>query len=188
MVQNWEEIGRKQTADYNIFTVNEVQRVSPRTGETHDFVVLDAPQAMNVIPVTEEGMVVMVRQYRHGVGRVTLEFPAGLVEPNELDDIEQTVRRELLEETGYSCEFVVKTGAIVPLAAFYGGRTYTFAAFGCKLTDKQTLDTAEDIEVELVPLDALDTLIEQRLLDHAQDISALYNFQLYLKRHAGQSA
>lgn len=185
MVQNWEEIGRKQTADYNIFTVNEVQRVSPRTGETHDFVVLDAPQAMNVIPVTEDGMVVMVRQYRHGIGRVMLEFPAGLIEPNELDNIEQTARRELLEETGYSCEFVVKTGSIVPLAAFYTGRAHTFAAFGCVLSDVQNLEPAEDIDVELVPLDTVDTLIEQGLIDHALDIASFHNFQLYIKRHAG---
>ncbi len=181
MIEKWEEIERVEDGDHKIFVLNRVKRRSPVTNIVHDFVVLDAPQAVNVIPVTEDGMVVMVRQYRHGVDRVMLEFPAGLIDSGEEDTPEKTVQRELLEETGYTAEFVVQTGSITPVPSFYNGRTHTFAAFGCRLTGEQALDTQEDIAVELVPLNDIDILIEQGFLDHAQDISAFYFFKKYIQ-------
>jgi 8-oxo-dGTP pyrophosphatase MutT (NUDIX family) len=72
---------------------------SPRTGDLHEFHVVDVPLRVQVIPFTEDGAVVLVEQYRQGVKRLSLEFPAGVVEDGE--DPVAAALRELEEETGY---------------------------------------------------------------------------------------
>lgn len=184
MIEKWKEIERTVDSIQRIFVVNQVKRQSPITEDIHDFVVLEASDAVNIIPVTNDGMVVMVRQYRHGVGQVMLEFPAGLISTDEHagESAEEAANRELLEETGYTAEFMVQTGKISPMPAFYSGRTYMFVAFGCQLTAEQSLDPAENIAVELVPINDIDVLIEQGFLNHAQDIAAFYFFKAYIQK------
>lgn len=64
--------------------------------------VVEHPGAVGILPITPEGRIVMVEQYRYAIGRKLLEIPAGTREPDEPAD--ETARRELLEETGYRAE------------------------------------------------------------------------------------
>lgn len=110
-----------------------------------EFYVLEYPTWVNIIAVTREGHYVMVRQYRHGLGRIGLELCAGCVEEGE--EPEAAARRELLEETGY-------TGGRWTLQAVISGNpsttnnlSYCFLAEDVELTDTQHLDATEEIEV-----------------------------------------
>lgn len=110
-----------------------------------EFYVLEYPTWVNIIAVTREGRYVMVRQYRHGLGRIGLELCAGCVEEGE--EPEAAARRELLEETGY-------TGGRWTLQAVISGNpsttnnlSYCFLAEDVELTDTQHLDATEEIEV-----------------------------------------
>ncbi|MEZ4518692.1 MAG: NUDIX hydrolase [Chloroflexota bacterium] len=71
----------------------------PRTGKEHSFYILEAPDWVNVIPLTPDEQVVMVRQYRHGTGTVTLESPAGMAD-HDGEALAVAAARELREETG----------------------------------------------------------------------------------------
>ena len=181
MVELWSEIERESVGNFKIFELYRVQRTSPRTGKTFPFVVLEAPQWMNVIPITEEGNVVFVHQYRHGSGTVTMELPAGLVDDTDADPAE-TARRELMEETGYSAETVIKLATIDPNPAFMHTQLHTYLALGCKKVAETQFDSAEDIVVEEIPLDRVDQLFASGQLRHALTLSAFYHFRLYQQR------
>ncbi|MEO1438670.1 MAG: NUDIX hydrolase, partial [Bacteroidota bacterium] len=72
----------------------------PRTGHEAKVVILESPDSANVIPITPEGRILLIRQYRFGIGAYTLELPGGLVNPDETAS-QSAAARELLEETGY---------------------------------------------------------------------------------------
>ncbi len=109
--------------------------------------------AVCVIPVTEDNMVVMERQYRYPVDEVILEIPAGKLDSRE-EDPEEAARRELREETGYTA------GKLTPLGKFYPACAYSDETIWMYLATELTkgqrqLDEDEFLEVELIPLEEL---------------------------------
>ncbi len=95
----WKVTSSKEGGSYGIFSFRTDRALSPRTGLEYDFFILESSPWVNIIPLTPENEVVLVRQYRHGIRDLSLEIPGGLVE--EQDTPEETARRELREETGY---------------------------------------------------------------------------------------
>jgi len=126
----------------------------------------------NVVALTEKNEVVMIRQYRHGVKEILLEIPGGVIDDGEtpLDG----VKRELLEETGYSCNEFIQTGKLYPNPAIETNEMYCFLAKGAKHVGAQTLDDGEDIEIELIPLDELIRLTKRGEFIHALQVAALH--------------
>jgi 8-oxo-dGTP pyrophosphatase MutT (NUDIX family) len=118
----------------------------------------------------------MIRQYRHGSREVTLEIPGGLVDPG--DTPENAAARELLEETGYHAEDVVKLGVSNPNPAIFNNRCYTFVTRNVTKVCDPKPDQTEDIEVVLIPLVDIPELIRKGKIDHAIVISAFYWFFL----------
>ena len=88
-----------------------------RAGHTHrgerDFFILDAPSWVNIIPLTRDRKVVMVRQFRHGISGFTLEIPGGMVDPDD-ESPADAARRELREETGYDSARIIELGRVHP--------------------------------------------------------------------------
>lgn len=113
---------------------------------TRDVVV--HPGAVCVFPLTAEQEVILVRQYRHATGKILLEAPAGTRDPEEMP--EETARRELLEETGYTASEWIPLGEAWTAPGFCTEYMYYYLAKG--LTLKEThLDADEFIQVEKVP-------------------------------------
>ena len=96
--RRWTPLETELLQDCAVFTVSRTATRSP-DGETHDFFRIDSSDWLNVIPLTERREVGMIRQYRHGLGDVTLENPGGLVDPGE--EPAAAAGCELLEETGF---------------------------------------------------------------------------------------
>ncbi|HEY0169645.1 MAG TPA: NUDIX hydrolase, partial [Pyrinomonadaceae bacterium] len=93
----WRRERSEQVADCRVFRVRRDLSADPRGGGVHDFYVIEAPDWINVIPLTKAGEVVFVELYRHGTEEISLEVPGGMVDPGE--EPHQTAARELLEET-----------------------------------------------------------------------------------------
>jgi 8-oxo-dGTP pyrophosphatase MutT (NUDIX family) len=146
----------------------------------HDFYVIESRDWINIIPLTDDHQVVMIRQYRHGSREVTLEIPGGLVDPG--DTPEKAAARELIEETGYRAKKWVKIGVVNPNPALFNNHCYTFLAQDTKKISIPAPDQTEDIEVVLIPLTDIPRLILKRKIDHAMVITAFtWFFLLYPK-------
>jgi len=159
---------------YRVFGIRTDRALSPRTGREHSFYILESSPWVNVIPLTPEQDVVLVRQYRHGTGQVTLEIPGGLVEDS--DTPEKAAERELLEETGYRASEVVSLGAVHPNPAIQNNQCHTFLAKDVFPVGPQRQDEREDIEVVLRPVKVIPRLIRDGEITHALVLAAFYRF------------
>jgi ADP-ribose pyrophosphatase len=172
MPEPWPLVRSTMIKSYRVFSVCTHTARSPRTGLEHDFYVIESVDWVNVIPLTPDNQVVMVRQYRHGTRQISLEIPGGLV--NLKDTPMDTARRELLEETGYQAEEITLIGSAHPQPAVLNNRCLTFLATNVHKTAALDLDEGEDIEVVLVPLSEIPRLIREGEITNAMVILAFY--------------
>lgn len=172
MIKPWPIIESTKNFDMGLFCIKTNRCRSPRTGQEHDFYVIDFPNWVQVIPITPNDQIVMVRQYRHGCGRIFLELPGGLIDENDLSP-HQTAKRELLEETGYCAENLILLTRIYPQPAVLNNKGLTYLARGVKKVAKPNLDAAEDIEVCLVNLQKIPEMIRGGEINHGQTVMAL---------------
>jgi len=173
MIKPWHILNSKTGADYRVFKVRADQAVSPRTGRSGEFYTLQSKNWVNVIALTADACVVMIRQYRHGTRDVMLEIPGGLVDEADAKDAAQ---RELLEETGYAGPRVSLLGTTNPNPAIFDNTCYTYLVEEAGKVQEPLLETYEDIEVELVPLASVPHLLSDGTINHALVTVAFHFF------------
>ena len=162
----WTKLGDETLARHLVFRVRRSRQRSPRTGVEIPFFLIDTANWVNILPITEDGEIVFVRQWRHGSERVSLELPGGLIDPGE-DDPLQAAMRELREETGHEATQWVSLGDNNPNPAIMSNRCFVYLATGCRPVGELQQDQGEDIEVVNVPVQELDGLIREGGIDHA---------------------
>jgi ADP-ribose pyrophosphatase len=182
MVEEWEKLDSELIGDHRIFKLRRDSSRSPRTGEAYDFYIMETVDWINIIPVTPQGKVVFIHQFRHGTEEVTLEIPGGMAEDGDVSLLE-SARRELLEETGYSADQIVSIGSVAPNPAFLTNRCHTFLALGARKTAEPQFDGAEDIGVEEIDLAQVPQLISSGRITHALVVAAFYHLERYRQQH-----
>jgi len=178
MIKPWKKVGSKPVGDFRIFKMRADTAVNPRTGEEHDFYVIDSVNWVNIIAVTSDQKLVMVEQYRHGSNTVELEIPGGMMDPHENDPVVTAVR-ELREETGYEGESARELGKIWSNPAIFSNTTYTVLIENCVLKHGLEFDSGEDLITRLVPVDEIPGLIADGKINHSLVVVALYHFDLW---------
>jgi len=176
----WPRHGVRKGTEYRIFTTTFEDLENPRTGRRMERVVVDAPDWVNVVALTPDREVIVVKQHRFGVSAPTIEIPGGMVDPGE-EPIEAAMR-ELREETGYEAESWTALGHVAPNPAFLNNRCHHFLAEGCKVTGEQRQDPGEDIHVGAMPLDQMRARILDGSVDHSLVLSAMLRI-LDLRSH-----
>jgi ADP-ribose pyrophosphatase len=171
MIRDWPIISREQIGDFRIFRLTKKKVRSPRTGEIREVQALQFPDWVLILALTPQEEVVMVRQYRHGIERVCLELPGGLVDPAD-DSPAGSARRELLEETGYQTDKLMLMGECYPQPAILSNKCFFYLAQNATEVQPQQLDGGEDIEIIKVPLKDIPAKIENREIDHGMVLLA----------------
>jgi len=117
---SWELIDTRLDRAYALFSVAINRSRSPRTGEVHEFQVLHSPDWVAVVALTHQNEIVLVQQYRHGTGEISLEPPGGLVKEGQ--NPEESAREELEEETGFRAGSWELLGWMYPVPAILSCR------------------------------------------------------------------
>ena len=154
------------------------QRATHPRRRPKDFYILDVPSWVNIIPLTSDGQVVMVKQFRHGIGNFTLEIPGGMVDPED-ETPRHAARREMREESGYDSKRIAALGRVHPNPAIEGNYCYSFWARDVRQVGKPHLDGSEETEVVLVPLRHIPRAIASGKITHALVIAAFSFFHVY---------
>lgn len=174
MIKNWQRKGSQILQKTRILDFCEATDVSPYTEQEHRFVFIDSLKWVNLVPVTQQNEIVMIRQYRHGSQRVTLEIPGGMVDAGE-EPCKAAVR-ECHEETGYVVKTPHSLGDLNPNPALFNNSLHTFYGRVLECSPIVHFSETEKTEVELIAIDRLRTLLLDGTIDHALVCATLWRF------------
>lgn len=180
MIKKWETVEDRFVLDLKIFQARIKRRTNPVSFKDSDFVMLDSPNWVNIIPITKEGKIVMVEQYRHGNDSISVELPGGMVEMDE--NFADAAMRECIEETGFEGDDKIEQiGQVFPNPAFMNNKCTTFLWKNCELKYKQNLDSDELINIRQFTIDEIRSMIETGKINHAIILNALFFYFMKMK-------
>lgn len=134
------------------------------------YYVYEFPEWVTAVPVTDDGRIIMVRQYRHAIGDTCIEFPGGCVDDTDAG-FEEAVKRELLEETGYSFSAITSLGITSANPSTNNNLMHMFLATGGRKVAEQNLDHNEEIEVELFTIEEVKQLVKENKILQAMHVT-----------------
>lgn len=169
---------REEVLHTPIFTMLRQPTPIPGLDRELDFYVMRAPDWVNVLPITSEGQLVCVRQYRVGSEDFSLEIPGGMVDPGDADP-QAGVARELLEETGYSSSDWRFLGSCDPNPAIQTNALHTYLALDCRKVAPPQTDSSEQIELQLFPVEDIDDHVARGQISHALVLVAFHWYRLW---------
>ncbi len=144
------------------------------------YYVMEFSDWVNIVALTKNKELILIKQYRHAVERVCLEIPGGSLNPGSGETPENAALRELVEETGYVPSEIRLLGYHEPNPALMNNKLWTFLALGCEKVKKQNLDPFEDIEVLTFPAKDALKFIRTGEIRHSLVITALHLAEDYL--------
>lgn len=173
----WKTIETKNILKGHIFRYLQVRRQSPESKKIGEFDIIQCSNWVNVIAITPDQKIVLIKQYRHGTNNYTTEIPGGAI--NHGEDSLVGAKRELEEETGYTSTNWQFLGKVDVNPAFMSNTCETYLALDAIKTTNQNLDPFEEIEVFLDDVKNLNQLICSGVVTHSLVVAAIY---FYLQR------
>ena len=176
-LKHWKVLSSRVITDNPWFPIR-ADTVEVANGKVmEDFYVITPTDWSFVIALTPDDDVVLVRQYRHGIGKAILEFPGGMVDSEDGDNTSKAAlegaKRELVEETGYYSDEIIHLGSISGNPVRYTNQAHFFLAQNTVKTSDQALDEMEDIEVVLMPFKEFVNKALVAEIEHPHDLAAL---------------
>lgn len=175
---HWKKLATSTEADCRIFSVAREHWVHPDGKRKGDFFVMHCPGWVNVLALTPEKDLVMVRQFRFGTRGISLEIPGGLMEDGE--DPVTTGARELLEETGYRGEQGKVLASVHPNPAIQSNRCHLVLFENVQDTGNLSWDGNEELEILTMPVEKVLESARKGEITHSLVIDALFYLQNHL--------
>lgn len=175
-VEPWEILERSVLHETNVFTLEREVCRHPRTGVVHPFYVIDVDDWVNILPITDGGEVVLLRQWRQGLKDFCVEIPGGMADPGESP--EDAATRELREETGYGFAQLVSLGSVTTNPAIQNNRCWLFVAVGARPEGEATPEETEDIDVFTVPLAEALEMVDDGRIDHTMVLNTFLKLRI----------
>jgi 8-oxo-dGTP pyrophosphatase MutT (NUDIX family) len=176
MIDGWEVEEEKVLLKTSVATIKSGPVKCCRSGRKKDFYLFDFPDWVNVVAVTPDNQLVMIRQFRYGSRRSEIEIPGGMIDPGE--DAVTAACRELQEETGYVGIDPVIIGKVCPNPAIQRNVCYTVLVREARQTASRKFDDMEDIECFLRSYEEVETLIRDEIINHGLVLNALMFYKL----------
>lgn len=183
ITNRWKLVAEKVFLDFPYLQIVERDCKKATDAEdqaAHRFYAIRAKDWCNIIPITEEGKIVLVRQFRAGILSSSLEFPGGVVESTDAD-LAASALREMVEETGYEtlpharCKVL---GTSYPNPALQDNQAHSLIVGPVRKSRAQNLDPSEDIEVLEVEVSELPKLYREGKFSHALMLTTLFHFMM----------
>lgn len=168
----WKTLSSEYLFNDRWFKVRKEICETPEGKIVDPYYIYDFPTWVGAFPVTEDGKIVMVRQYRHALGETCIEIPGGCVDDTD-KSLEEAVAREIMEETGYLFSSYEYLGKISPNPSTNSNLLHMYLARGGKKVAEQQLDGNEEIEVELLTIDELKELIRENKIVQSMHVTCI---------------
>lgn len=178
----WEPLESEELTRCALFSIHRQRSRSPRNDKIYEFQVISSSEWVAVVPLTPDGKVVMVRQYRHGSKTLSLEPPGGLVKEGQHPL--ESGREELEEETGYIADEYILLGVLDPMPALFTNKFHIYLAKNAVPAGAINPDETEDLETILLTPTEVREFIRSGEITSAVMIAALHLFLDYLDRNA----
>jgi 8-oxo-dGTP pyrophosphatase MutT (NUDIX family) len=173
----WKTLSSEYLFDDLWFKVRKDKCETPGGKIVDPYYVYEFPTWVSALPVTEDGKIVMVKQYRHALGETCVELPGGCVDETD-KNFETAIARELLEETGYEFSSYEYLGKISANPSTNNNLMHMFLARGGKKVAEQNLDGNEEIEVVMLSIDELIQLLKKNNIVQAMHVACIiYAFE-----------
>lgn len=167
----WKRTRTEPGPDLKLFRARFDWVRNPRNAHTVKATVLESRDWVNIVALTPDEKVVVVRQHRFGTGRLTTEIPAGIVETGE--DSGAAAARELKEETGYTTDDWEYLGFVEPNPAFLDNRCHHWVARNVVQTAPPQPDAGEDLEVSEMTLEEIRREVAEGSFRHSLAFTAM---------------
>jgi 8-oxo-dGTP pyrophosphatase MutT (NUDIX family) len=155
------------------FTVRNDTCETPDGKIVSPYYVYEFPTWVTAFALTEDGKVILERQYRHGLGETNYEIPGGCVDDTD-KNYEEAIARELLEETGYAFTHYEYLGKTCANPSTNNNWMHMYLATGGKKVKEQELDHNEDIEIRLATIDELKQLLRDNQIVQSMHVTAIF--------------
>lgn len=169
--KSWEVIRSETGPNLILFQARYDWLINPRNAKSMKAVILECPDWINIVAITPEKRIVIVKQFRFGVAKTTVEIPAGIIDGGETP--QQAAIRELKEETGYTTSNWNYLGWVETNPAFLNNICHHWLALDVLKTDAPQLDEGEEISVAELSLEEIRHEIEKGRMRNSLSLLAL---------------
>ncbi|HEX2953389.1 MAG TPA: NUDIX hydrolase [Bacillota bacterium] len=181
MLKPWQVLSERSIYRFGTTEMKEEICLHPEKGIKAPFFRMTFLDWVNVVPITPENQVVLVRQFRKGTHDFSIETPGGTMDPEEHDPY-QAGMRELEEETGYRCDSLDYLGNVEANPAIQNNRCHFYLARDARPVGIKHFDEWEDLELLVVPWNEVMEWISVGKITHSLAILALMRAAVHLKK------
>jgi ADP-ribose pyrophosphatase len=171
----WQRLGERPQLQTRIFDVVGIRYHHPTRSTEREFVVINAPDWVNVVALTRDRHIVLVRQFRYGIDEFSLEIPGGVMDVGE--DPVAAGLRELREETGFSGARAKLLGSVHPNPAMQSNRCHFVFVEDAIVSHDLDWDPDEELQVLTLPADEVLAMARSGGINHGLVLNALMLFE-----------